>query len=78
MLTFALYREGRQDADRQVHIDPLAVAWVIETERRPPDAGRLQVAVLALSTGEVFIVEDGARTAARRVRQAKEGAAAGR
>jgi hypothetical protein len=51
------------------------VASVEEAERRPAFGGYWQVAVIAMVNGERFVVEDGARRAARMVREAKEQAA---
>ncbi len=59
-----------------VHVDPHAVASVRETERRPAFAGWWRVAVTRMMDGGEFVVEDGARTAARRIREAKESATA--
>ena len=61
MLTFALYTaDDYERRTRRVHIDPAAVVSVEEAERRPAFGGWYQVAVIALATGDKFIVEDGA------------------
>jgi hypothetical protein len=72
MLTFTLYDEDTRGPSRSVHIDPAAVASVEEDLRRPAFGGWWQVAVITLANGERFVVADGARTAARLVREAKE------
>jgi hypothetical protein len=66
MLTFTLYPEGGA-----VHIDPRAVAAVVETERHPRGAAPRLVAVITLAAGGEHVVEDGPRTAARLIREAK-------
>jgi hypothetical protein len=71
VLTFTLYDEDARGPSRQVHIDPAAVASVAETACRPAFGGWHQVAVISMVNGERFTVEDGARTAARLVREAK-------
>jgi hypothetical protein len=77
MLTFTLYTaDDYERRTRHVHIDPLAVASVEEAERRPAFGGYWQVAVIVLANGERFVVEDGARRAAKMIREAKEKAAA--
>jgi hypothetical protein len=77
LLTFTLYTAGDYDRrTRHVPIDPLVVASVEEAERRPAFVGYWQVAVVVMVNGERFVVEDGARRAARMVREAKERAAA--
>jgi hypothetical protein len=55
--------------------DPLAVASAEVVERRPAFGGWWQVAVVTMMNGEWFVVEDGARRAAKVVREAKEKAA---
>lgn len=76
MLTFTLYTaEDYERRRREVHIDPAAVVSVEEAERRPAFAGYWQVAVIALATGQTFTVQDGARTAARQIAEAKLAAA---
>jgi hypothetical protein len=73
MLTFRLYRENVSASDRAgtIHIDPLAVVSVEEAERRPAFGGWHQVAVVTLSIGDRHVVEDGARTAARLIADAR-------
>jgi hypothetical protein len=76
MLTFTLYIADDYDHSRRVvHIDPCAVIAVEETERRPAFGGYQQVAVITLVTGREYIVEDGARRAAREIAEAKQLAA---
>jgi hypothetical protein len=74
MLTFNLYTAEDYDnhTRRQVHIDPAAVISVEETERRPAYSGYHQVAVITLVTGDKHIVEDGSRTAARKIAETKQ------
>jgi hypothetical protein len=76
LLTFTLYTADDYDRrTRHVHIDQLAVSSVEEAERRPAFGGYWQVAVVTMMNGEKFVVEDGARRAARLVWEAKEKAA---
>src|SRR5689334_4625918 len=71
MLTFDLYTADDYDRSRRtVHIDPNAVVSVEETERRPAFGGYHQVAVIMLATGKEYVVEDGARRAARMITEA--------
>lgn len=73
MLTFILYTADDYDRSRrQVHIDPAAVISVEETERRPAYGGYHQVAVITLMTGDKHTVEDGSRTVARQIAEAKQ------
>jgi hypothetical protein len=61
-------------AAAEVHIDPAAVATVVESQRRR--AGILvPVALVTLSTGQEFTVEDPGRDVARRIREARGGGA---
>lgn len=77
MLTFTLHTADDYDRSRrQVHIDPAAVISVEEAERRPAFGGYCQVAVITLTTGDKHIVEDGSRTAARKIVEAKRQAEA--
>ena len=78
MLTFNLYTADDYDnrTGRQVHIDPAAVVSVEETQRRPAYSGYWQVAVITLVTGNKHTVEDGSRTAARKIAEAKQQAEA--
>lgn len=72
MLTFNLYTADDYDRSRRVvHIDPAAVISVEETERRPAYSGYYQVAIITLVTGDKHTVEDGSRTAARKIAEAK-------
>jgi hypothetical protein len=72
MLTFTLYTADEYDRSRRtVHIDPAAVISVEETERRPAFGGWCQVAIITLTTGDKYIVEDDSRTAARMIAEAK-------
>lgn len=73
MLTFTVYTaDDYERTRRQVHIDPTAVVSVEETERRPAFGGWWQVAIITLSTGDKYIVEDGSRRAAREIAEAKQ------
>jgi hypothetical protein len=75
MLTFTLYTADDYDpAPRHIHIDPAAVVSVEEAERRPAFCGYHPVAVITLATGDKHVVEDGARTAARRIVEAQAAA----
>jgi hypothetical protein len=77
MLTFNLYTAD--DSERShgvVHIDPIAVIAVEETERRAAFGGWYQVAVITLATGDKYVVEDEVRRAAREIAEAKEQAEA--
>jgi hypothetical protein len=77
MLTFSLYTaDDHERSHGVVHIDPIAVVAVEETERRPAFGGGNQVAVITLATGDKYIVEDGARRVARGIAEAKEQAEA--
>jgi hypothetical protein len=65
---------------RHVHIDPAAVVAVAETERWPAFpafGGAHAVAVITLATGDKYVVEDGARRAAKQIAEAQQAAAAG-
>lgn len=76
MLTFTLYTADDYERSRRVvHVDPLAVVSVEESERRPAFGGWHQVAVLILSTGDKHIVEDSSRRAAKQIREARQAAA---
>lgn len=78
MLTFTLYVGDDYDrAPRRVHIDPSAVVAVEEAERRPAFGGYHQVAVITLTTGDRYVVEDGARLVAKRIAEAQQATAAG-
>ncbi|MHB1425101.1 MAG: hypothetical protein ACYC3I_18170 [Gemmataceae bacterium] len=73
MLTFTVYTADDYERTRRVvHIDPAAVVSVEEAERRPAFGGYFQVAVITLATGDKFTVQDGSRTAARAIAEAKE------
>jgi hypothetical protein len=77
MLTFTLYTADTYDqSPRHVHIDAAAVVSVEETERRPAFGGYHQVVIITLTTGDKYVVEDEARTAARRIAEAQQTAAA--
>jgi hypothetical protein len=76
-LTFTLYTADDYDrTTRHIHLDPSAVVAVEEAERRPAFGGYHQVAVITLTTGDKFIVEDRARRAAKRIAEAKQAATA--
>jgi hypothetical protein len=79
-LTFTLYTADDYDrTTRHVHIDPSAVVAVEDAERRPAFGGYYQVAVITLATRDKYIVEDGARRAAKQIAEAQQAAtAAGR
>ena len=67
-MTFTFFSEDPHAA-AEVHIDPAAVATVVESQRRR--AGILvPVALVTLSTGQEFTVEDPARDVAKRTREA--------
>jgi hypothetical protein len=73
MLTFTLYTaDGHDNRSRQAHIDPAAVISVEEAERRPAYNGYHQVAVITMINGDKHIVEDGSRTAARKIAETKQ------
>ncbi|MHB1425505.1 MAG: hypothetical protein ACYC3I_20245 [Gemmataceae bacterium] len=73
MLTFNLYTADDYERTRRVvHIEPAAVVSVEEAERRPAFGGYHPIAVIALATGDKFTVEDGSRTAARLIAQARK------
>lgn len=55
-----------------IDADAAAVVSVEEAERRPAYSGYHQVAIITLATGDKFIVEDGSRTAARQIAEAKQ------
>ncbi len=75
MLTFSLYTADDYERSRRVvHIDPSAVISVEESERRPAFGGRDSVAIITLATGDKYIVEDGARRAAKAIAEAKTAA----
>ena len=77
MLTFNLYTaDDSERAHGVVHLDPIAVIAVEETERRPAFGGWYQVAVNTLATGDKYVVEDEARSAAWEIADAKEQAEA--
>jgi hypothetical protein len=68
MLTFTFFSDAPH-ATAEVHIEPAAVATVVPSERRR--AGILvPVALVTLSTGQEFTVEDPGRYVARRIREA--------
>ena len=72
MLTFTLYTADDYDRTRRaVHIDPNAVVAVEETERRPAFGGYHSVAIITLATGKEYVVEDGAKRAARQIAEAR-------
>ena len=54
-----------------LYVNPAAVVAVVESERQG-DGLPLPVAVLTLNTGHEYTVEDGARSAARKIREARE------
>jgi hypothetical protein len=71
MLEFNLYRDDPYARSLEVvYINPLHVASVVETERRPMDRGYQSVAVVHLVTGEKHVVYDGARKVASQIRKA--------
>jgi hypothetical protein len=77
MLTFTLYTADDYERTRRVvHIDPVAVVAVEEAERHPAFGDWYQVAIITLATGDKYVVEDGARRAAREIAEAKEQAKA--
>jgi hypothetical protein len=55
----------------EVHIDPVAVAAVVESDRRGAGVP-VPVALVTLSTGQEFTVEDPGRDVARRIWEARE------
>jgi hypothetical protein len=69
MLTFTFFSENPHPP-AEVHIDPAAVSTVAESQRRR--AGMLvPVALVTLSTGQEFTVEDPGRDVAKRIREAR-------
>jgi hypothetical protein len=54
----------------EVHIDPAAVAAVVESERRRAGIP-VPVALVTLPTGQEFIVEDLGRDVATHIREAR-------
>ena len=77
MLTFSLFTaDDYKRSPRVVHIDPIAVVAIEEAERRPAVGDWYQVAIITLATGDKYVVEDGARRAAREIAEAKEQAEA--
>jgi hypothetical protein len=70
MLTFTFFSDNPH-ATAEVHIDPTAVPTVVPSERRR--AGILvPVALVTLSTGQEFTVEDPGRDVAKRIREARQ------
>jgi hypothetical protein len=77
MLAFTLYTADDYDrTTRRIHIDPAAVVAVEEAERRPAFGGYYQVAVITLTTGDKYLVQDGARLVAKRIAEAQQAATA--
>jgi hypothetical protein len=73
MLTFDLYSADDYERSRRtVHIDPAAVVFVEETERRPAFGGYHSVTIITLATGKEYVVEDGARKAAKQIAEARK------
>ncbi len=70
MLTFTLYADDHPPP-QAVEIDPAAVASVLEAARRPASGGWRSVAVISLTTGAKYTVEDDDRTAARLIQEAR-------
>lgn len=76
MLTFSVFNDSQSRASESVHVDPLRVAAVHETNRRPMDAFAQPVAIISLTTGERFTVYDYSRSVGRQIAEAKAAAAA--
>lgn len=73
MLEFNLFRDDCYSSRIDVvHVNPSAVASVVETERRPMDRGWQSVAVIHLVTGEKHVVYDGARQVAKQIQKAMQ------
>lgn len=72
MLTFTLYCDSYSYVDRKIHINPEAVAAVVEGERRPRDSGSQKVATIRLLDGTEYCVQDSSRSVAYQIMAAKE------
>ena len=67
MLTFNLFRDTQSAEQHEVHIEPLAVVTVAEHELKIADGSRHRVAVITMSYGEKFVVEDYGRDVASKI-----------
>jgi len=67
MLTFTAFVEGRGPPDK-VHVNPAAVASVVETERRTLSAWA-RVAVIRMLDGVEHVVCDEGRTVVRQIQR---------
>ncbi len=74
MLIFTFFFEDPQ-AVAEVHINPVAVTRVVESQRRRAGIF-VPVARVRVTTGLEFTVEDPGRDVARRIREARREAAA--
>lgn len=66
LLEFSLFLDGR-GSRMKIHVNPLEVASVIESERRPMDAFAQPVAIVTMQNGHQHVVYDYARDVASRV-----------
>ncbi len=72
LLEFRAYDEFSEQT-RTVHLDPLAVASVVETETRRAYGGYFPVCRVTMRGGETFVLHDGNRRVARDINDARAG-----
>jgi hypothetical protein len=71
MLPFRIHKTAVNAAPETVHLNPAAIASITEQEHRHGNGELHKVAVITLTHGGRFIVEDDDRTAAQSIAEAQ-------